>query len=96
MNHVLPAAPDAAPVTLHVTFQDNALLPLLFGAHDAHLARIEHRLGVRLSSRGNRLVVSGPAEEAEAAKAALLGLYAALARGEGTPSAASSRRFSST
>lgn len=82
MNHVLRGAPDVPPVTLHVTFQDNALLPLLFGAHDAHLARIEHRLGVRLTSRGNRMVVSGPAEEAEAAKAALLGLYAALGRGE--------------
>jgi phosphate starvation-inducible PhoH-like protein len=81
MNHVLPGGAEA-PVTLHVTFQDNALLPLLFGAHDAHLARIEHRLGVRLTSRGNRMVVSGPAEEAEAAKAALLGLYAALGRGE--------------
>jgi phosphate starvation-inducible PhoH-like protein len=81
MNHVLAAGPEA-PVTLHVTFQDNALLPLLFGAHDAHLARIEHRLGVRLTSRGNRMVVSGPAEEAEAAKAVLLGLYAALGRGE--------------
>lgn len=82
MNHVLPGAAGGLPVTLHVTFPDHTLLPLLFGAHDAHLARIEHRLGVRLASRGNRVAVTGPAEQAETARSALLGLYAALGRGE--------------
>jgi len=83
MNHVVPGAAVAAlPVTLHVTFPDHTLLPLLFGAHDAHLARIEHRLGVRLASRGNRVAVTGPTDQAQCARDALLGLYAALGRGE--------------
>ncbi len=83
MNHVLPRPASPSPsVTLHLTFPDHTLLPLLFGAHDAHLARIEHRLGVRLASRGNRVAVTGPAEQAECARDALLGLYAALGRGD--------------
>ena len=84
MNHVPPmAGASAAPhVTLHLTFDDNALLPLLFGEHDRHLARIEHRLGVRVSARGNRLAVAGPARQAQAARSALEALYARLSRGE--------------
>ncbi|HSK39660.1 MAG TPA: phosphate starvation-inducible protein PhoH, partial [Arenibaculum sp.] len=35
-------------------FDDNRLLPLLYGEHDSHLARIENQLGVALISRGNR------------------------------------------
>jgi phosphate starvation-inducible PhoH-like protein len=69
-------------VTLHLTFDDNALLPLLYGEHDRHLARIEHRLGVRLSGRGNRVAVSGPGRQAHAARSALEALYGRLKRGE--------------
>jgi len=84
MNHVpAQAGATADPhVTLHLTFDDNALLPLLFGEHDRHLARIEHRLGVRLSARGNRVAVAGPARQAHAARSALEALYARLRRGE--------------
>ena len=38
--------PNSGAVTLQ--FDDNALLPLLYGEHDRHLARIEQRLGIRL------------------------------------------------
>ncbi|MCU0985784.1 MAG: PhoH family protein [Acetobacteraceae bacterium] len=84
MNHVPPVAGASADphVTLHLTFDDNALLPLLFGEHDRHLARIEHRLGVRLSGRGNRVAVSGPARQAHAARTALEAIYGRLKRGE--------------
>jgi phosphate starvation-inducible PhoH-like protein len=84
MNHVAPPAGSTADqhVTLHLTFDDNALLPLLFGEHDRHLARVEHRLGVKLSSRGNRLAVAGPARQATAARTAIEALYGRLKRGE--------------
>jgi len=83
MNHLPAAAAAAHPhVTLHLAFDDNALLPLLFGEHDRHLARIEHRLGVRLAARGNRVAVAGPEREAQVARSALEALYARLRRGE--------------
>ena len=41
-------------------FDDNTLVPLLFGEHDRHLAQIEEELDVEISARGNELVVTGP------------------------------------
>jgi phosphate starvation-inducible PhoH-like protein len=66
---------------LHLQFDDNTLLPLLFGEHDRHLARIEQRLGVSVVSRGNRLAISGPPSAAERARDSLLFLYDRLRRG---------------
>ena len=88
MSQILsPATPSASrttppPQALTLTFADNALLPLLLGEHDRHLARIEQRLGVRLACRGNRISVSGPAAQVAAAEAALAALYRQLERGE--------------
>jgi phosphate starvation-inducible PhoH-like protein len=62
-------------------FDDNTLLPLLFGERDAHLDRIERQLGISVVSRGNRLAITGPSERAEQARAALADLYARLKRG---------------
>ncbi len=77
-------APAAAPPprSLTLTFADNKLLALLLGDHDRHLSRIEHRLGVRLSCRGNRVSISGPANQVAAAEAAMAALYRQLERGE--------------
>ena len=44
---------------IDLSFDDNRLLPLLYGEHDSHLARIETQLGVSLISRGNTLTISG-------------------------------------
>jgi phosphate starvation-inducible PhoH-like protein len=74
-----PPAPVEAP--LHLQFDDNTLLPMLFGEHDRHLVRIEQKLGVSLLSRGNRVAVSGPPSAAERARDALLFLYERLRRG---------------
>ena len=51
-----------APRSVTLQFDDNALLPLLLGEHDRHLARIEQRLGVRLTARGNRVTIFGKAD----------------------------------
>jgi phosphate starvation-inducible PhoH-like protein len=66
---------------LHIQFDDNTLLPPLFGEHDRHLARIEQRLGVSVVSRGNRLAISGPPSAAERARDSLMFLYDRLRRG---------------
>jgi phosphate starvation-inducible PhoH-like protein len=67
---------------LTLTFDNNALLPLLLGDHDRHLTRIEQRLGVRLACRGNRISITGQALQVSAAEAALGALYRQLQQGE--------------
>ena len=65
-----------------VDFADNRLLSALFGEHDRHLSRIEQKLGVNLTSRGNRIAIAGDAEAQEAAREVLNALYARLQKGE--------------
>ncbi len=67
-------------IQFRLQFDDNSLLPLLFGEHDRYLARIEQQLGVLLVGRGNRLAISGPAWAAEAARDVLEALYDKLKR----------------
>ncbi|WP_237180778.1 PhoH family protein [Roseomonas haemaphysalidis] len=74
----------SAARTVTLQFDDNALLPLLYGEHDRHLAQIEQRIGVRLASRGNRLTITGSAEASGIAEAALRALWKRLERGEPT------------
>ncbi|MFN4087623.1 MAG: PhoH family protein [Alphaproteobacteria bacterium] len=73
-----------APATselIHLEFEDNKLLPALYGEHDRNLARIEQVLQVAVASRGNRLAISGPVSSVEAARSALTLLYDRLKRG---------------
>jgi phosphate starvation-inducible PhoH-like protein len=80
-----PSSPEQRSITLQ--FDDNLLLPLLYGEHDRHLARIEQRLGVRLSSRGNRLTISGQPERMEVAEHSLRALWKRLERGQSVTTA---------
>jgi phosphate starvation-inducible PhoH-like protein len=66
---------------VQMQFEDNALLPQLFGERDQHLDRIERQLGVSVVSRGNRLAISGPHDRAELARTTLAALYERLRRG---------------
>jgi phosphate starvation-inducible protein PhoH and related proteins len=60
-------APEAETV---LNFDDNVRLLALVGPFDKHLARLEQRLAAGIARRGNRLVVTGPADAvAHAAKA---------------------------
>ncbi len=72
----------SAARTVTLQFDDNALLPILYGEHDRHLARIEQVLEVRLSSRGNRLAITGSGSAAEVAEVALRRLWRQVERGE--------------
>ena len=74
-----PEPPQEPPLLLQ--FDDNRLLPLLYGEHDQHLARLERQLGVRLAARGGRLSISGPRDAAQAADLALKALYERLRKG---------------
>ncbi len=62
-------------------FDDNRLVPLLFGEHDANLARLEQMLEVTIVSRGNRVAISGDPEPVAAAAKALEALWERLQRG---------------
>lgn len=75
------ASSQSAQQPIQLQFDDNSLLPLLFGEHDRHLARVEQTLGVSIAVRGNRLAISGPEDSVEAAKQALDALYERLKKG---------------
>jgi phosphate starvation-inducible PhoH-like protein len=65
-----------------VAFDDNTLLPALFGRYDQHLARIEQALGVTISSRGNRLAITGARPARDSARQVLETLYRRLKEGQ--------------
>jgi len=75
VSQAVPEAPT------FMQFGDNSLLPLLYGEHDQHLARLERQLQVTLAARGNRVAVTGQPEAVSAAVTALESLYKRLQRG---------------
>src|ERR1700716_796024 len=77
-----PSTGGIAEGRTQLEFDDNLLLPLLYGERDQHLDRIERQLGVSLVSRGNRLAIAGPASATEVARLALSRLYDRLKRGD--------------
>ena len=87
MTTVPPRAPGsvgpggAGVVPRLLQFEDNTLLPLLYGEHDQNLARLEKQLGVSLVSRGNRLAIHGPEDSTLAASEAIEALYERLKKG---------------
>jgi phosphate starvation-inducible protein PhoH and related proteins len=66
---------------LTLAFDDNRLLSLLCGEHDEHLALVEHRLGVDITPRGNRVSVRGQAAARDAARDVLSSLYSRARQG---------------
>ena len=77
-----PSTDGIAEGRTQLEFDDNLLLPLLYGERDQHLDRIERQLGVSVVTRGNRLAISGSASATEAAQLALSQLYERLKRGQ--------------
>ncbi len=79
-NHAQGSADAAAePALLH--FEDNSLLPALYGEFDQNLARIEQSLGVTLSSCGNRIAITGLVSKVAVAHDGLMSLYKRLQQG---------------
>ncbi len=90
MNPPVTAAQIGSPATgsrhessdiLTLSFDDNRLLSLLCGEHDENLAVLEHRLGVDITPRGNRLAVRGSDSGRSAARDVLMALYNRARRG---------------
>ena len=66
---------DLSPL---LSFEDNSLLPELFGAGSQRLKRLASTYGVRLDHRGNKVVCRGSEAACDKARAHLLALYARL------------------
>ena len=79
MTHAVTHDDGASPVVLE--FEDNQLLPLLYGDFDRHLARIEQALEVTIASRGNTVTITGEAAATEIARVCLESLYRRLVDG---------------
>ncbi len=62
-------------------FEDNLLLPALYGEHNSNLARIENEFGCTLSGKGNLLSLEGPEEACNLSRDVLLSLYNRLEQG---------------
>lgn len=62
-------------------FEDNLLLPALYGEHNSNLARIENEFGCTLSGKGNLLSVEGPEEACNLSRDVLMSLYNRLELG---------------
>jgi len=56
----IPRKAQAEQLTLE--FDDNKLLAALTGPHQKHVARIEQRLSVLLTQRGNLIAIAGTAD----------------------------------
>ena len=76
-----PGARQENSDILTLSFDDNRLLSLLCGEHDENLAVLEHRLGVDITPRGNRLAVRGSDSGRNAARDVLMALYNRARRG---------------
>ncbi|MGH6829043.1 MAG: PhoH family protein [Rhizomicrobium sp.] len=63
-------------------FADNRLAAALSGPHQKHVARLEQRLSVLISQRGNLIAISGAAEPCARAAGILRSLYGRLEAGE--------------
>ena len=64
-----------------IAFDDNRLVPVLFGEYDQNLAMIEQRLGVDAAARGNQVTIRGTSEACTRARLALDILYGRLQEG---------------
>ena len=63
------------PQEVALSFDDNRLASLVFGHYDQNLARIERKLGVQAHANGNQVILRGPREACEQARAVLQTLY---------------------
>ena len=80
-SHITSRGTEAGGRSIVIDFDDNDLLPMLYGEFDRNLARIEQELEVSLSSRGNRVAITGTPTQAAIARDALAALHDRLAQG---------------
>lgn len=76
----VPRKAGAEQLTLE--FDDNKLLAALTGPHQKHFARLEQRLSVLITQRGNLIAIAGTQDTRARAATILRALYARLQAGE--------------
>ncbi len=67
--------------SISIAFQDNSLLPMLFGDEDVHLTKLEKKFNVQATTRGNMLAISGEKADVDACRAVVESLYSDLKKG---------------
>lgn len=67
--------------SVSIAFQDNSLLPMLFGDEDIYLTKLEKKFNVEMTTRGNMLVISGEKDNVDACRAVVESLYSDLKKG---------------
>jgi len=67
---------------LLLEFGNNKLVAALSGPHQKHFARLEQRLSILITQRGNLIALSGPSDTRARTAAILRALYARLEAGE--------------
>lgn len=67
----------------HITIEDNAIAVALFGEVGENLKRLEKKLGVKLDTRGNMVIVQGEAQRVSVAERFLNELTDLLQKGYG-------------
>src|ERR1700759_3120862 len=67
---------------VELTFDKPQLLAQLFGQYDQNLVALEHRLGIYITARGNRVGLEGSAEQVAMGRDVLYDLYKRLQRCE--------------
>jgi len=65
-----------------VTFDDNSLIPLLFGEHNAHLHYLENMLNVDIATRGNTVSIKGPAKAMQVTESVLEMMWSRLEKNQ--------------
>lgn len=85
-QHRHSASAEEPQSSVKMTFENNGLLPMLYGEEDSHLAKLERKFNVTASSRGNVVALSGRKVDVDASRAVLQSLYNDLEkRGELLP-----------
>ena len=69
--------------SIKLEFQDNDLLPFLYGHHNSNLVAIEQALNVSLDSFGNIIKITGSKSDATTAKSTIEALYKRIANDTG-------------
>lgn len=72
---------DSEKRRIEMNFDDNRLLALLYGEHNANLRHIEEQIGVSIETRGNVLAINGEGGAVETVRATLHQLWKRLQKG---------------
>ena len=74
--------PKDASTSSTISFDDNSLLSLLYGEHNAHLRHLESLLDIEIATRGNKIALNGAAGDVKKAQEILKTLWTKIQRNQ--------------